>query len=66
VTVEDLDEGRARFIESLSGLERLRDNLEKKIPVWPFDFRTLQAFFATIVVPLLPLVLPLVIQLAIV
>jgi hypothetical protein len=59
----ELDQNGSKYIESLSHLEKLRDDLKRKIPVWPFDFKSLQAFFGTIVVPLLPVILPVLIQL---
>ena len=43
---------------SLSLLEKLRDDLNKTIPVWPFDFKSLQVFFGAVVVPLLPIIFP--------
>jgi hypothetical protein len=32
--------------------------LDRRIPVWPFNFRSLESFFGTIVVPVLPILLP--------
>ena len=36
----------------------LFNELERKIPVWPFNFRSLELFFGTIIVPVLPIILP--------
>lgn len=58
-----LDGNDAEYLESLSLLEKLRDDLKRKIPVWPFDFKSLQAFFGAIVVPLLPILFPVLIDL---
>ena len=58
-----LDGNDAEYLESLSLLEKLRDDLKRKIPVWPFDFKSLQAFFGTILVPLLPILFPVLIDL---
>ncbi|MFQ6023795.1 MAG: hypothetical protein ACE5NW_13835 [Acidiferrobacterales bacterium] len=54
------DEG-ARAVEMIKVLEETWDDLRKKIPVWPFDFRSLEAFFGTVIVPLLPILLPFVV-----
>jgi len=47
----------ARAVETIKVLEETWDDLRKKIPVWPFDFRSLEAFFGTVIVPLLPILL---------
>ena len=57
-----LDEAGRATIESLEQMEKLRHDMEKDISVWPFDFKSIQAFFGTIVVPLLPVVLPFIIN----
>ncbi|UCD74598.1 MAG: hypothetical protein JSV91_12515, partial [Phycisphaerales bacterium] len=57
------DGGGAEHIRSIAALEALRGQLRKRIPVWPFDFRSLQAFFGTIVVPLVPVLLPILTEL---
>jgi len=44
--------------KAFSDLNSMRRQLRQEIPVWPFDFRSLRAFFATIVVPIFPIVLP--------
>jgi hypothetical protein len=59
----EMDEKGHEAIASLEEMERLRHEVEQEIPVWPFDFRSVQAFFGTIVVPLLPVIIPLVFQL---
>jgi hypothetical protein len=50
-------------IERVEKLGSLYYDLQKRIPVWPFDFRSLQAFFCAVVVPVLPILLPLVVHL---
>jgi hypothetical protein len=58
-----LDEKGLTAVQTFSELDGARSRLRKEIPVWPFDFRSLQAFFATIVIPIVPIVLPFVIDL---
>jgi hypothetical protein len=36
----------------------MRNDMKRSIPAWPFDFKSLEAFFGIIVVPLLPVLLP--------
>jgi hypothetical protein len=47
---------------TIEKIRALYKDLERQIPVWPFNFRSLQAFFGTIVVPVVPVVVPLVVQ----
>ena len=49
--------------ERVEKLGSLYYELHKRIPVWPFDFRSLQAFFAAVIVPVLPVLLPLAVHL---
>jgi hypothetical protein len=58
-----IDEQGHEMIGSLEQMEKLRHEMEMEIPVWPFDFKSIQAFFGTIVVPLLPVILPFLFQL---
>jgi hypothetical protein len=53
-----MDKKGHETISSLEQMENLRHEMERDIPVWPFDFKSIQAFFGTIVVPLLPVLLP--------
>ena len=53
------DTGRAT-IESYGRMQEMRNAMQREIPVWPFDVKSIQAFFGAIVVPLLPALLPLV------
>lgn len=53
-----LDANGLAAIQTFSELEKLRSYLRREISVWPFDFRSLQAFVGTIVIPILPVVLP--------
>jgi hypothetical protein len=50
-------------VQAFSALDTTITRLHKEIPVWPFDFRSLQAFAGTIVIPILPIVLPFAIKL---
>jgi hypothetical protein len=50
-------------VQAFSALDTAITRLHKEIPVWPFDFRSLQAFAGTIVIPILPIVLPFAIKL---
>ena len=49
--------------EAIQKIRALYGDLARQIPVWPFNFRSLEAFFGTIVVPVIPVALPLVVQL---
>ena len=51
------DKGRTA-VKTISELDTAIIRLQKEIAVWPFDFRSLQAFVVTIVFPILPIVLP--------
>lgn len=55
----ELDDKGREAIGALEEMEKLRHEIEQEIPVWPFDFRSVQAFFGTIVAPLLPVIIPL-------
>jgi len=50
--------GTKSTYEDLENLDSLIKKLDKQIPVWPFNFRSLESFFGTVVVPILPIVLP--------
>lgn len=39
------------------------NTMKKNIHIWPFDFKSMEAFFAVIVVPLLPTLFPLILNL---
>jgi hypothetical protein len=52
-----------RNIERAERLGALYFKLRRRIPVWPFDFRSLQAFFGAVIVPILPVALPFAVQL---
>ncbi len=47
-----------RSIQVFAEMDKMRDSMKRGISVWPFDFRSLGAFVATIMVPLVPIVLP--------
>jgi hypothetical protein len=57
------DEKGFTAVQAFSALDTAITRLHKEIPVWPFDFRSLQAFAGTIVIPILPIVLPFAIKL---
>lgn len=44
--------------EELEKLDALLQKLHRQIPVWPFNFKSLKSFFATVIIPLLPVLLP--------
>jgi hypothetical protein len=54
-----LDDDGHTAVRTFTELAKARNALRKEIPVWPFDFRSLQAFVGTIVVPVVPVVLSL-------
>jgi hypothetical protein len=41
-------------IKIFEKLEETRNNLIQTIPVWPFNFKSIEAFLGMIVIPLLP------------
>jgi hypothetical protein len=43
-------------------LEETRNNLIQTIPVWPFNFKSIEAFLGMIVIPLLPSFLSLIVN----
>lgn len=46
------------IIQSIGEVEKIRDRMKKEIPVWPLEFRSFGAFFGTVIVPVLPVILP--------
>lgn len=56
-------DGRASRIEEIVRLDQLREQMYRKILVWPFDFKSVQSFFATVTVPLLPIALSVIVDL---
>ena len=50
-------------VQIFSEMEKIRNELIRSIPVWPFNFRSLEAFFGTVVIPLVPVLLPIIFQL---
>lgn len=57
-----LDDQGLTAVRTFSELENARNSLQKQIPVWPFDFKSLRAFIGTIIVPVIPVVLPFVME----
>lgn len=58
----ELNKGGVDSVQALYEMERMRIGLKKSIPVWPFDFKSLQAFVGTVVVPVVPVLLPFIFQ----
>ena len=52
------DDRDSESTKLLNDLIKIRDDLNKRILVWPFDFRSMKAFFGAIVVPFVPVLLP--------
>src|SRR5262245_28494464 len=50
------------LIADIAKIGALYNELERRIPVWPFNFRSLESFFGTIIVPVLPIILPFLIK----
>jgi hypothetical protein len=46
------------LVADIAKMGTLFNELERRIPVWPFNFRSLESFFGTIIVPVLPILLP--------
>jgi hypothetical protein len=49
-------------ITLLTQLREERLNLLKQIPVWPFDIKSLNAFFGAVIMPVVPTVLPFIVN----
>ncbi len=49
-------------LDSLSKLDSQIKDLNKKIPVWPFNLRSIESFFGTVIVPILPVILPFIVS----
>jgi len=49
-------------IKLLSRLRRERLKLLKQIPVWPFDIRSINTFFGAIIMPVVPTLLPFIVE----
>ena len=50
------------LVADIAKIGALYTELERRIPVWPFNFRSLESFFGTIIVPVLPIILPFLIK----
>ena len=48
----------AECLHLAKDLEKLYSKFNSKIPVWPFNVRTLQGFFGAVLVPLIPVLIP--------
>jgi hypothetical protein len=55
--------GRRASAEDYAAIRGALAQARRDIPVWPFDFRSLQALFGTIVVPILPVMVPILVNL---
>lgn len=63
--INQLNEPGESDEDKLTLLSRLREerlHLLKQIPVWPFDIRSLNAFFGAIIMPVVPTVLPFIVK----
>jgi len=47
-----------KLADEIKELDALYDRLNRSIPIWPFNFRSVEAFFIAIITPLLPAILP--------
>lgn len=63
LTNQNLDNQGMSAVKTYSQINKIRTEMKREIAVWPFDFRSVQAFLATVVVPVLPVVLPFVAKL---
>ncbi len=53
----DPDDRDSASPKSLNELIKIKDDLSKRILVWPFNFKSLKSFFGSIVVPFVPVLL---------
>ena len=60
--VEKVDQCKS-IIEEFTTINEKRKKLMREIPEWPFNFKSLEALFGTVVVPVVPAVLPFVVNL---
>jgi hypothetical protein len=60
--VEIKDNYSKDLMEQANSLDALLVRLDKKIPVWPFNFKSLESFFGAVVAPVLPILLPFVVN----
>lgn len=54
------EEALINDIQIFQKLEETRDNLIRTIPVWPFNFKSIEAFLGMVVIPLFPSLLSLI------
>ena len=47
-----------KLAEEIKELDALYSKLDKSIPIWPFNFKSVETFFIAIISPLLPAILP--------
>ena len=52
----------AECLQLAKDLEKLHSKFNGRIPLWPFNVRTLQGFFGSVLVPLIPLLIPVIID----
>ncbi len=48
----------AQYLDIVKEVEGLHMLYKRKIPVWPFDVKSVQGFFSMVVMPLLPVLIP--------
>lgn len=56
--VEAIRTGGEDRYEDLAKLDALMQSLRKRLPVWPFNVRSMKSFFGAVVTPVLPVALP--------
>jgi hypothetical protein len=49
-----------QYLSILKEIEGLHLLYQRKIPVWPFDLKSIQGFFGLVIMPLVPVLIPLV------
>jgi hypothetical protein len=55
--IDDVYES-AEYLHLAKDLEKLHSKFNNKIPGWPFNVRTIQGFFGSVLVPLVPVLIP--------
>ena len=49
-----------QYLSIVKEIEGLHSLYKRKIPVWPFDIKSVQGFFSMVIMPLLPVLIPLI------
>ncbi len=56
-----VSQNQMEAVQLVNGMEKIRMEMKTRIAVWPFNFRSLEAFLGTIVIPIVPVILPIII-----